>query len=144
MTYTGLRLRESLKKYAWVACCAAVAVLIALVAGSPRMALALTFVCFALFLFLWTRVWVELCATPSSPLWRMNPQWHSEPEPGILLAVDFTHDELPPARLEIRHSDISKTEDTGKQLILFLNREPRLLIVPADEITPELRLKLLQ
>lgn len=112
--------------------------------GDPRLALAAVFVCFALFLYIWTHVWVNLCGTPASPLWQMTPEWHSEPSPGVLLAVDFTAEGKAAEHLAMRRADIIRTVDHGAYLLLYLKPEPGLLIVPCDDITPELRNKLLE
>ncbi|MBD5216375.1 MAG: hypothetical protein HDS78_07675 [Bacteroidales bacterium] len=143
-TYTSVRLREYLSRYSWLSFAALLLIGAAWIFGEPRMALAAVLVCFGLFLFVWTRVWVGLCSVPASPLWSMTPTWHPMPAPGVLLSVSFTAEDREPQQLTIRQADIDRTEDRGAYLLLYLKSEPGLLIVPCDDITPELRNKLLE
>lgn len=131
-------------RYSWLSLLALLIIGALWLVGDPRLALAAVLIVFALFLFIWTRVWVDLCGSPSSPLWQMTPEWHPEPSPGTLLAVDFTAEGREPAHLDVRRSDIARLADRGAYILLYLKSEPGLLIVPADAITPELRNKLLE
>lgn len=139
-----MRLREYLIRYSWLSLPALLLIGAAWLMGEPRLALTAVCVCFALFLYVWTRVWVGLCSAPPSPLWQMTPEWHPEPSADVLLAVDFTAPEREAERIELRRSDIARTADHGSYLLLYLKSEPGLLIVPCDEITRELRNKLLE